>query len=195
MVRRKALPHAPQRGQPDGRPGPALSLRTRLLWAVALAGFASVLLAIWCLAPWQTGADSVLQASTKLQHEPTVPLDSTTEQSAVPIRLNTEWLRPGTRYAAIEQLAEKANSQNDSWQTEVLSEAASAQLGRLAQQLERPNIPDVEFLRSVIAREFECQTLRPTDHREVYRDGVLTVRRGGEENPFPNALDSSKIPR
>ncbi|HEX2473588.1 MAG TPA: VCBS repeat-containing protein [Lacipirellulaceae bacterium] len=131
------------------------------------------------------------QASIKSQHAPTASLASDSGQPAVPIRLTAASPRPGTRYAAIEQLSEKAHSENDNWQTEVLSEAASAQLGRLAKQLKQPNVPDAEFLRSVVAREFECQTLRPAGLGEVYQDGVITVRRADEENSFPDAANPS----
>ena len=44
-------------------------------------------------------------------------------------------------------------------------------------------MPNRELLQSFVAGEFDCQSLRPTDLREVYQDGVITVRRSEDENP------------
>jgi hypothetical protein len=104
-------------------------------------------------------------------------------QSPVPIQLAAQESRPDTHRAVIERLAEKANSELDNWQTEVASEAASAQLARLARWMEQPNVPDRDSLQSVVASEFECHSLRPPDLREAYRDGVITVRRSEVETP------------
>jgi hypothetical protein len=57
--------------------------------------------------------------------------------------------------------------------------------------LEQPDIPDREFLESVVAAQFECRTLRPAGLREVYRDGAITVRRSDDENSLPDASSAS----
>ena len=69
----------------------------------------------------------------------------------VPVRLAAQEPRPDTHHAAIEQMAEKADSERDDWQTEVVAEAASAQLGRLARSLEQPSVPNRDVLQSVVA--------------------------------------------
>jgi len=153
--------------------------------AVALIAFA-LLTIVRSVARWDTAADRVPQAVTKLE-VPAKSLGPESGRPAVPVRLAAQQPRPDTHQAAIEQLAEKANSQRDDWQTEVLAEAASAQLGRLARWLEQPKVPDRDSLQSVVEGEFDCQSLRPADLREVYRDGAITVRRSEREDAAAGA--------
>jgi hypothetical protein len=127
-------------------------------------------------------ADRLPETFTERKDRAGASLDSDLVQAPVPIRLAAAESRTGTRHAAVEQLAEKVNSQSDDWQTEVLSEAALAQLARLAKWLEEPNVPSPDVLQSVIAGEFGCQPLRPTGLREVYQDELITVRRAEEHN-------------
>jgi hypothetical protein len=155
-----------------------------LLPAAAVALVALALLALlWRSLPWTND----VRRSPEVSIEPKDPTRASPApdlgQSAVPIQLAAQEPRPDTHQAAIERLAEKANSQRDDWQTEVLAEAASAQLGRLAKWLEQPTVPDRELLESVVAGEFDCQRLRPTDLRETYRDGLITVRRSDRPTP------------
>jgi hypothetical protein len=150
-----------------------------------------VLLAIiWIVALRETGTDRVPKALTKFEDATKASPDPDSRQPAVPIRLAPQEPRPDTHHAAIEQLAEKANSERDNWQTEVLAEAASSQLSRLARWLEQPNVPDRDLLTAIVTSEFECQSLQPTDFREVYQDGVITIRRSDVEN----ALGEPKPP-
>jgi hypothetical protein len=182
-VERKAQPQATKWAQP-----------ARIVPAVAVVLIALVgLVVVWRFAAWERDADRLPQSSTKLK-DPAKASAPDIEQPAVPIRLAAQAPRPDTQQAAVEQLAEKANSQRDDWPSEVLSEAASAQLGRLARSLERSNVPDIDLIQSVVASEFECQSLRPSDLREVYGDGVITVRRS-EENADasnPRAEDDTR---
>jgi hypothetical protein len=187
-VRRKTQPKAPQRAKSVRQRESPFSWRARLLPAAVLAVTAcSIVAIIWSATRWSADADRVQQASTNLEDATNVSLAPLSRQPAVPVRLEAQQPRPNTPQAAIEQLAEKANSERDNWQTEVLSEAASAQLGRLARWLEQPNPPTGDFLKSVVAGEFDCQPLRPADLREVYQDGIITVRRSADENSVDDA--------
>jgi hypothetical protein len=160
---------------------------------VAVAVVAVALVAIvWRAAPWQSRADRFSERSAEQKDAAQISPVSGITQPPVPVRLSAQEPRPDSHQAAIEQLAEKANSQHDDWQTEVLSEAALAQLGQLAGWLEQPNIPSRESLQSIIAGEFGCQPLRPTDLPEVYRDGAITVRRLEQENSSLGGLAPSE---
>jgi hypothetical protein len=113
---------------------------------------------------------------------PESSLDPARSQLPAPVQLARQETRADTHQAAIEELAEKANSQHDDWPTEVLSEAASAQLGRVAKLLEQPNLSNRDLLKSVAAGDFGCRPLRPKNLREVYGDGAITVRRSEDQN-------------
>jgi hypothetical protein len=148
---------------------------------------------IWLFAPWNNRAGRVSQISADHKN----PVDDVqardTGPAAVPVRLAAQELRPDTPHAAIEQLAQKASSQRDDWPTEVLAEAASAQLGRLARGLEQPHIPGGDLLESVVAAGFVCHSLRPPELNEVYGDGVITVRRSNEDAPVRSEQNSDDL--
>jgi hypothetical protein len=164
--------------------------------AAAAALIALLLVALVWIAPaWEPAADRAgisgqvhptPQNSHEIRRDGAQPANSDTGQTPVPIRLTAQEPRAESPYAAIERLAEKANSKQDDWQTEVVSEAASAQLAKLAMWLEQPRLPNLDLLASVATGEVECQPLRPADLREVYRDGILTVRRPDTENLTPD---------
>jgi hypothetical protein len=165
-VRQKAQPQATQRIQPVSV-FPAVAV---ILVALVL----SVLL--WRTASWET-RDRLPQTSTERRDTAEVTRTADIDQQTAPIQLAAQDPRQDTHDAAIEKSAEKANSERDDWQTEVLSEAASAQLARLAQWLEQPTLSNGNPLQSFVNGGFYCQSLRPTDLREVYRDSVIKVRR------------------
>ncbi len=173
-MRQKPQPQATQRAQPA---------RVLSAAAVALVAFALTVL-VWRFAPWATRADRLPETAIEQNEPANASAVPDIGQPAIPVKLVAQEPRPDSHDAAIEQLAEKANSDRDDWQTEVLAEAASAQLSRLARSLEQPSAPNRELLQSFVAGEFDCQTLRPTDLREVYQDGVITVRRSEDENPI-----------
>ncbi len=180
-MRRKAQPQATQSAQPARRlPAPAVALVALPLLAI-----------VWWIVPWKPRADRVPQTSTEHKDSDKAPRVVDPVQAAIPVRIAAQEPRPDTHHAAIEQLAEKANSQRDDWQTEVLSEAASAQLTRLKNWLEQANVSNGDVLKSIVAGEFSCQSLRPTELREVYRDGAISVRRSQDENAVHNEPQSS----
>jgi hypothetical protein len=173
VVRRKAQPEASKPIQPS---------RIFLAAAVALVAVA-VLALVWRATPLNTRADRLSQTSTK--HGPTQPArnDADARQAPVAIRLAGKEPHSDTHHAAIDQLAEKANSQRDDWPTEVIAEAASAQLSQFAKWLEQPDLPNHEALQSVVADEFQAQSLLPKDLLEVYRDGLISIRRSDSPTP------------
>ncbi len=85
--------------------------------------------------------------------------------------------RPNRSLTALEQLAQKKDAKADDWDTEVLSEAADQQLGRLAQLLEKPDRIDSQAVGPLVNGQFTCQSLRPNSLADVYRQGPLVVRR------------------
>jgi hypothetical protein len=155
---------------------------------VALAGVAVV----WLNAPWKTRATRPAEVSTVHKNSAKAPLTAGTEHSAVPVRL-AQQPQPDTHHAAIEQLAEKANSRRDDWQTEIVSEAASAQLSQLSRWLEQPIVTNIDLPPSIVAVDFDCQSLRPKELREVYRDGVIQVRRAEQQKQLFNAPKLSGV--
>jgi hypothetical protein len=158
----------------------------------AVVGLLSVAVVVFIgrIAPWNDRAGRLSQASTDHKDPVGAVPAAATSQAAVPVRLAAQELRPDSHHAAIEQLTQKASTQRDDWPTEVLAEAASAQLGRLARGLEQPSVPGGDLLESVVTSEFFCQSLRPPDVSEVYRDGVIQVRRSKVEPPVLGGQES-----
>ena len=64
------------------------------------------------------------------------------------------------------------------WETEVLSEAADGQLSVLAGLLQRPDQLDAAQLSQLIADDFSCGDLRPSEMQNAFDDGPLLVERG-----------------
>ncbi len=82
--------------------------------------------------------------------------------------------RPAT---LVEQMVEKADPERDEWESESLGLSASNQLKKLARIIERPQQIDSEKLSGFVAEGFSCQSLRPQDLPEVFRDDRFQVRR------------------
>ena len=63
------------------------------------------------------------------------------------------------------------------WETEVLSSAVDRQLKVLAKLIEDPGKIDVKHASGLVAEGFTCQALRGAQLREVFNDGIISVRR------------------
>ena len=63
------------------------------------------------------------------------------------------------------------------WDSEVFSNAATAQLDKIGKLLEKPATIDGAHLGPLTAESFSCDRLRPAGLREVFRDGPIMVLR------------------
>ncbi len=76
---------------------------------------------------------------------------------------------PGEQLLADHGLAE--------WDTELLNSAAGAQLKQMEKLLAKPGLLELEHLRPLVAPDFTCGKLRPTEWNVAFEDAVLRVRR------------------
>ena len=63
----------------------------------------------------------------------------------------------------------------EGWDTEVFSNAAGAQVKKLARLFEEPQKIDAGHVEALVTGDFFCGALRPVDLQEVYDDGALSV--------------------
>ena len=73
--------------------------------------------------------------------------------------------------------------QRDGWSTEVLQHAAQEQLARLGRALSADQPVSPARLRKLIADDFSCTRLRPSDLRPVFQDVALVVLRPATSKP------------
>jgi hypothetical protein len=74
----------------------------------------------------------------------------------------------------------------EGWTTESLSEAAAKQLERLAEFLREPSAAAESAWVNLLADDFSCERLQPTDLETIFQDDVLVVeqrRSPGREDP------------
>ena len=74
--------------------------------------------------------------------------------------------------------AEDLNPLADGWETEALSEAANRQLAVLAGLLKHPDQLDAAALAELLADDFSCGDLRPSEMQNAFDDAPLLVERG-----------------
>jgi hypothetical protein len=98
-------------------------------------------------------------------------------------------MRPASAPARlVEQVAARADSRQDGWETEPLAEAASQQLTRLQELLEQPRPPDRSALEPLVTGQLTTTSLRPAKLKTVYDDGLIRVHRPTVDTP-PATID------
>ncbi|MEE8524419.1 MAG: VCBS repeat-containing protein [Thermoanaerobaculia bacterium] len=85
--------------------------------------------------------------------------------------------RPQRPVTLEDKLAARADPAADGWPTEILSGAADVQLKALGRLIESPGRIDADQLSALVADRFSSSALRPLELRQVFDDGVITVRR------------------
>jgi hypothetical protein len=161
-VREKAM--APN--QPAPQPARPRAIWSALLLLAALAG---------------SGCDK--PPHTTATPPPSGPPPDVTE-SALPAIPGFDPKSFGGRERAIMNLARPADDK-EAWGSEALSEEATHQLKALAKQLEEPDRLSQETLAGLVAENFTASPLVPDQLKEVYRDDLIIVRRGDDQQPLP----------
>lgn len=70
---------------------------------------------------------------------------------------------------------------NGGWQTEILSEETTQQLKRLGGWIAKPPDVDDETIHNLLAEDFICDSLRPSNVLPIHQDGNMTVYRAAPD--------------
>ena len=79
-------------------------------------------------------------------------------------------------------MTDRDDPTSDGWDTEVFNRVAGAQLKSLAKMLEHASEIQIATAEKVVAPEFSCHGLRPSETMVVFQDPSLVVRRASSES-------------
>lgn len=75
------------------------------------------------------------------------------------------------------------NPANDGWESEAFQSKAKSQLRKISELLSKQGLPSSETVGELVTENVATTRLRPADTAEVFRDGVVTVRRSSGKTP------------
>ncbi len=78
---------------------------------------------------------------------------------------------------------------DDGWETEAFAETSDRQLAALGKLLTNGERLDADRARPLLAADFSCTDLRPTQLVMVYRDRAITVRRSPPDETLPARVE------
>jgi hypothetical protein len=151
---------------------------------LAAGGMCLLLVALYLYLDWsgrnsprQPTANSTSPPAPDTQSVAATDRPSDAFSSFSPIQLPSDVDDSSAGQSAVDQAAAKFNARRDDWHSEVLSDAAIAQLSVLQAQLEQGLPLDSASIESLVDVQFQCSNLVPSGQIEVYRDDLLTVHR------------------
>ena len=141
-----------------------------------LVAFISLALAVAGLSVWiwpETGQPEATQANSSGER-PGSTSSADTDASAI----STFSLPESERERSpTDQFVGRSATRDDDWDTERLSEESAAHLATLESLLKGSGPMDAAVLEALVASDFSCRPLVPTDLEEVFRDEQFVVRR------------------
>ena len=139
----------------------------------------------WAQLRWFTGRHDALRTRRTESHTRPNPASL----SAVMERVNVDDVVGEDRPARlVDQLAQKANPEDDNWDTEVLAAAAGTQLKRLGKLIANEQPLEIANIAPLVADGFFCEQLWPTGLIRVFDDGMTSVYRSPEPRKTPSMV-------